>query len=216
VKPRPGREVEALRKQKVFLNFPYDESFEEAYLGMVAALVVLGRTPVATFEISDSGQGRIERIWELLNECEASIHDLSAVGPPARFNMPFELGLACALSRIGRQGGHRFYLFEAKRHRLNKTLSDLKGIDPQIHHGTAQGAIAAVLGIMSRGDERITASEVVQVWRGLIKIVPDLKREHRSSGLYSRSVLRDVVQAVLRLRDQQLASRAKAGRHVPA
>ena len=203
MKRRPAREAQ--RRQKVFLNFPYDESFEDPYLGIVTALVVLGRTPVATFEISDSGQGRLDRIWTLLQGCEASIHDLSAVQPPPRFNMPFELGLACGLSRMSRKGGHRFYLFDAKRHRLNKTLSDLKGIDPRIHSGTAQGAIAAVLGIMSRGRERITADDVVAVWRGLRKIVPGLKREHHARDLYSGAILRDIVQAVLRLRDEQLA-----------
>jgi hypothetical protein len=82
---------------KVFLIVPYDSSYERTLVALTAALVVLGRVPQLTFQITDGGQGRLRRIFDLLKSCRFSIHDLSAVDKPVRFNIPFELGLACAL-----------------------------------------------------------------------------------------------------------------------
>ena len=90
----------------------------------------------------------MRRIFDLLKSCRVSIHDLSAVGHPARFNTPFELGLACALKEQSNQ--HDFLILERKPHRLHRHLSDVGGIDPKIHHGTARGAICAVLGVLER------------------------------------------------------------------
>src|SRR4051812_36698161 len=85
----------------VFLNVPYSPSYEKLLVALTAALVAVGRRPRLTFEIADGGQGRFRRIFALLKSCRVSIHDLSAVGLPVRFNMPFELGLACAIQEQG-------------------------------------------------------------------------------------------------------------------
>jgi hypothetical protein len=45
--------------------------------------------------------------------------------------MPFELGLAVAI-QVSRAQRHHWYVFEARRHRLNKSLSDLAGTDPAV------------------------------------------------------------------------------------
>jgi hypothetical protein len=188
------------RAQKVFLNFPYDKSYEDVFLGIVCALVRLGRTPVVTFDLPDHGQGRLKRIWDLLRECAASIHDLSAVGLPVRFNMPFELGLACGLQRARPQNVHRFFIFETERNRIDYTTSDLKGIDPRIHGRTATGAIAAVLDVLDSSRGRISTEDVLWVYRRVKRIVPGLKRRHRSRLLYRRAILNDLVEAALVIR----------------
>ncbi|WP_373044740.1 hypothetical protein [Vulgatibacter sp.] len=80
----------------------------------------------------------MNRIYRLLGESQYSIHDLSRVQGStrrreARFNMPFELGLAYSLRKEKRT--HQFLIFEEVRYRLTRTLSDLNGFDPQIHDG---------------------------------------------------------------------------------
>src|SRR2546421_6737362 len=81
----------------VFINAPFDPSYESLFVTLVGALVFLGQEPHCVLEVPEKGEGRLARIFDLMHSCRLSIHDLSRVGTPARFNMPFELGLACAL-----------------------------------------------------------------------------------------------------------------------
>jgi hypothetical protein len=85
--------------QAVFLNVAYDRQYEPIFVALVAALLALGRKPRCILQILDSGEGRPKRIFRLLEGCAVSLHDLSRVHPPVRFNMPFELGMALALRR---------------------------------------------------------------------------------------------------------------------
>jgi hypothetical protein len=94
--PRPRVEQDA-----VFLNIPYDTRFEKLYLAYIVGLTILGFVPRATLGIP-SGARRLERIFDLIQRCRYSIHDLSRVqldrNAPCtpRFNIPFELGIAVA------------------------------------------------------------------------------------------------------------------------
>lgn len=201
MKTRPDRAPRRVpRSQKVFLNFPYNQSYEDIFLGLVGALVMLGRTPVVTFDLPDHGQGRLKRIWDLMNECAASIHDLSAVGMPVRFNMPFELGLACGLQRSMPQLNHRIFIFEVEKDRLDRTTSDLKGIDHHIHSRTVAGAINAVLEVLGSSNRQFTTEDVLWVYRRLKRIVPSLKSRHHVKSVYRRVILNDLVEAALVLR----------------
>jgi len=168
---------------QVFLNVPYSPSYERMLVALTAALVVLRRIPRLTFQIPDGGQGRLRRIFDLLKSCRVSIHDLSAVGHPVRFNMPFELGLACALKE--QSDHHDFLILERKPHRLHRHLSDVGGIDPKIHHGTARGAICAVLEVLERPEENPSAAQVVKLYRRMTKFVPALKARHGNRDLFS-------------------------------
>lgn len=126
----------------VFLNVPFDPEYEPIFLALIVGLVTLGLKPRSVIEIPDGGQGRMERLFGLIRTCGASVHDLSRVtGPLPRFNMPFELGIAYALRQID---GHSFYVFEEERYRLDKTLSDLRMIDPKIHEGKGLIALRCV------------------------------------------------------------------------
>src|SRR5258708_23652647 len=87
------------------------------------------------------GTRRLDRIFELIQSCEFSIHDLSRVqldkAKPRtpRFNMPFELGLTIGIGTPG----HEWIVCESRRHRVSKSLSDLDGTDVYIHDGTVRG-----------------------------------------------------------------------------
>ncbi|MES1194887.1 MAG: hypothetical protein ABUL65_03260, partial [Opitutus sp.] len=66
------------------------------FIALTTALVTVGAEPLLTFDIAEVGEGRLRRIMQAIDSCQLSIHDLSyAACLPARFNMPFELGLAC-------------------------------------------------------------------------------------------------------------------------
>ena len=99
----PGRNI---NPQGVFLNVPFGPTYERRFVSLVAALVSIGRQPHCALEISGGGKLRLNRIFQFMSRCRVSIHDLSHVGRPVRFNMPFELGIACALVRYRKLGAH--------------------------------------------------------------------------------------------------------------
>ena len=189
--PSPDDSSPATPKPRVFLNVPYDASYEKVLVAITAALIALGRDPQLTFQMPDGGQGRLRRIFDLLKSCPVSIHDLSAVGLPVRFNMPFELGLACALKE--QTNSHDFLVLERKRHRLDRSLSDLKGIDPKIHGGSARSAISAILEVLERPSGNPNAKQVWQLYLRLRRILPALKNQHGRNSLFGSRVYGDLV-----------------------
>jgi len=175
--------------QSVFLNIPFDSSYEKTFVALVVALVSLGRIPRCVLEISDMGQGRLSRIMDLISRCRVSIHDLSRVGVPVRFNMPFELGIAYALRNLG--GKHDIIVMERKRYRLDKTLSDLKAIDPKIYEGKPLLAITGVYEALGRptGNPPIGIAEKIsrELWSNISTV------RHRSSTIFNRRSFNELI-----------------------
>lgn len=123
----------------VFLNLPYDRTVVDLYLAYIAGVTTLGFVPRVTLEIT-GGERRLDRTIELITSCPYSVHELSPVRNagkrphPPRLNMAFELGLAVALSRA-QPGRHTWFIFETRRARLDRSLSDLAGTDAHFHNG---------------------------------------------------------------------------------
>jgi hypothetical protein len=182
------------RDSVVFLNVPYSPSYERLLVGLTAALVSIGRVPKLAFEVAEGGHGRLRRIFRLLKGSRVSIHDLSAVGTPVRFNMPFELGMACALQL--ERGDHDFLILDSKPFRLQATLSDVLGIDAKIHQASVQGAICAVLESLESTEGNPPAIEVLKLYRKAMKLVPLLKRQHGNSNIFSKRVYGELVAAM--------------------
>ena len=176
---------------QVFLNVPYNKSYEHRLVALTVALVSIGRTPLLACQVPEIGQGRLSRIFELLKDCPVSIHDLSAVGGPARFNMPFELGIACAIREHSDR--HEFVVFEKRPHQLLRYLSDLNGIDPRVHHGTISGTIRAVLDAIDSPHGNPNAASVLRLYRRMIRYLPTIKCEHATTSLFSIRTYGDLV-----------------------
>jgi hypothetical protein len=119
------------------------------------------------------------------------------VDTPVRFNMPFELGIAFTLGRIG--GTHKIVLLEARRYRLQKTLSDLNGIDPGIHEGTVKGIISCVLSSLAKPAANPDPTAVKRVYDQLHKVIRVLKRNHNRKTVYSRAIFQELVSGAARL-----------------
>ncbi len=108
------------------------------------------RPRIAT-ERSDSGEGRLEKILELVASSKYSIHDLSRCqaheeGEYYRLIMPFELGLDFGCRRFG--GGQLaskiILVLEEERFRYQSAISDLAGCDIEAHHGEHAIAVRKV------------------------------------------------------------------------
>jgi hypothetical protein len=156
-----------------------------------------GLTPRATIEIPGS-QRRLSRIIGLIDQCAYSIHDLSrvtldrALPRTPRFNMPFELGLAVAKAEVVRSH-HRWFLFEAKPHRLNKSLSDLDGTDPYIHANKPSGVLRALMNALVLNRDPVTLPELELVYRELRNAASKLKKELRGAPLFEARAFKNLV-----------------------
>jgi hypothetical protein len=198
---------------KVFLNIPYDKKFEPLYLAFIAGLSGFGLIPHAVLQIPES-ERRLDRIFSLIGECKISFHDLSRVEldrkPPLtpRFNMPFELGLAVAWQSTG-DPSHRWYVFEAEAHRLQKSLSDLDGTDPCIYHCKPLGVLQELAKALTRMRHRPTVIELEAILGDLIKVSVKIKRELRTRSLFGSRAFEDLVLAAQRIARTHVASLRK-------
>src|SRR5262245_41353517 len=190
----------------VFLNVPFDDAYERRFVALIAALVAIGRTPRSVLELPEVGRGRLSRLLQHLRRCGVSIHDLSRVGTPVRFNMSFELGIAVALSEL--EGQHKYVLLERIQHRLDRTLSDLRGRDPYVHRGGIRSTIVAVLDVFQSDRDDVAPETVFAVYRNLWLTTNVLKRRYGANTIFSRSLfVRTVAAAGALAADAGLLSR---------
>lgn len=183
-------------EKAVFLNVPFDKGYEKLFIALIASIVCLGRKPRCVLELAERGQGRLRRIVRHLEACRVSVHDLSRVGQPARFNMPFELGLAYALRTYKNpRMPYYFILLEKERYRLGKTLSDMSAHDPYVHEDRTTGVITAILDALSTGRRNPQTLQIHRIWKKLMKASRNLKRDHGSDTVYSRTIFKRLVAA---------------------
>ncbi|MBM4255702.1 MAG: hypothetical protein FJ147_07375 [Deltaproteobacteria bacterium] len=190
-------------EHSVFLNVPYDKAYEPLFITLVASIASLGLTPRCVLEISEIGQGRLARIQELMESCRVSVHDLSRVGMPVRFNMPFELGLACSIARLN--GHHEVIVLERHQYRLDKTLSDYKGRDPQVHYGRCDALVGCILDTLVTGRETPDPETIRTIAKDLRKTAPAIKKKHGRDLIFHRGPFQALVGAALQLaREKEL------------
>jgi len=82
--------------KNVFINCPFDGPYKPMFEAIVFAVFDCGFLPRCALETDDSGQVRIDKIFNIIASCKFGINDLSraeldpATGLP-RFNMPLWL-----------------------------------------------------------------------------------------------------------------------------
>jgi hypothetical protein len=72
-------------------------------------------------------------------------------------------------------------------------LSDIGGIDAKVHHGTARGAICAVLEVFERPEGNPSAAQVMRLHRRMMRLLPKLKAQHGNRDLFSTRVYGQLV-----------------------
>ena len=61
----------------VFINAPFDAAYEPLFVTLVGTLVFLGQQPHCVLEVPEKGDGRLQRILDLIRTCRTSVHELS-------------------------------------------------------------------------------------------------------------------------------------------
>lgn len=180
------------------MNVPYDNRYRDLYLAFIAGLTSFGLDPRATLEVP-GGKRRLDRIFELMTSCQYSFHDLSRVQldrrPPQtpRFNMPFELGLVLGWLQTSQRSNHTWFVFEAVRRRVSKSLSDLDGTDPYIHDEKPMGLFRELGNALVRSADQPTVAQMYAVYRNIKTASPLIVRNAGAKSLFEARVFRQLV-----------------------
>jgi hypothetical protein len=138
-------------EDNVFINVPFDKKYSRLFQAIVFAVHDCGFAARSALEVEDSGQSRVEKILDLIEQCKLGIHDVSRAGVDrntklARFNMPLELGFFLGAKRYGSQQDRqkRCLILDRERFRYRSFCSDIAGQDIRAHNDEPRDAIRAV------------------------------------------------------------------------
>lgn len=200
--------------KNVFINCPFDDQFRPLLRPLLFTVYYLGFTPRIALERLDSGEARIKKIVELIEESQYSIHDLSrlqagATGEFYRLNMPFELGvdMGCRLFKGRRWSRKKCLILEAERYRYHAALSDLSGSDVEIHENQPD-EIATVVRNWLNHEAQLNAEGPAHIWGAFTDFMADNYKELVARGFSPRNIERLPVNELMRYMERWINSRA--------
>jgi len=138
--------------KNVFINCPFDDKYLPLLKVLLYTIKQIGYTPRIALERNDSGEVRLNKIKELIEESLFGIHDLSRskslqAGEYFRLNMPFELGLdlGCRDYKNGDENRQKkILILEEEKYSTQKSLSDLSFADCKCHKGDSEELVYEV------------------------------------------------------------------------
>ncbi len=135
----------------VFINCPFDKEYQPLLWALLFVVIDCGFEPRIALENANAGVVRIEKIKDLIQISQYSIHDLSRAealhnGDLPRFNMPFELGLdlGCRNFGVAEHTTKKCLILEKERYRYQQVLSDISGNDIEAHNDSAELLVRCV------------------------------------------------------------------------
>jgi len=170
----------------VFLNLPFDAQYEALLRALVFTVHDCGFVARCAREIENSGQVRLEKIYDLIRRSKYGIHDLSRTGLDRahrlpRFNMPLELGIFLGAAKFGSrdQRSKACLILDRDQHRYTKFCSDLAGHDVRSHGGRIEGVVRSTRDWLSnqlveRGVQIPSHSRMVERYRRFRGQLPTL------------------------------------------
>lgn len=132
----------------VFINCPFDDDYAPTFRALIFTIYACGFRPRSARELDDGGQTRIDKLYNIIDECRYGIHDLSRTelddsNQLPRFNMPLELGIFLGAKRYGNQAQKlkRVLVLDIEQYRYQRFISDLAGMDIHEHGGDSARAL---------------------------------------------------------------------------
>jgi hypothetical protein len=130
------------RNRDVFINCPFDSSYQDFFKAIVFVVVRSGFRARCALETDDSSENRFEKICGIIAQCRYGIHHISRTETDTRsklprFNMPLELGVFLGAKRFGAKGqkSKRCIIFDREKYRYQSYISDIAGQDIHAHQG---------------------------------------------------------------------------------
>ena len=115
-----------------------------------------------------------------------------------RFNMPLELGLALYRSKSTPKK-HQVCIFEQENYRIQRSTSDLNGIDPYIHNGTPDKIMSNLRSAFQRQAQvggGSKAPEMMKSLRYLQSMLPAIRKNAGTDSVYEAAIYYDIVLAL--------------------
>jgi hypothetical protein len=138
-------------EKNVFINCPFETDFYTVLRPLLFTIIYLGLNPRIATERLDSGEARIAKIIELIQDSKYAIHDLSKIkaekaGEFYRLNMPFELGIdvGCRLFKNGVWAEKKCLVMVAEHYKYQAAISDLSNSDVAVHKNESEEVVREV------------------------------------------------------------------------
>lgn len=183
--------------KNVFINCPLDPEYFPLLKCLLFTIKKIGFTPRLALERHDSGEIRLQKIKQLIEESKYSIHDLSKVvaenkGDYFRLNMPFELGLdlGCRDYHIlEKYRGKKFLILEKEKYTTQKALSDLSFADCKYHKNEPEEMVYEVRSwFVETGLKGIQSASTI--WDEYNYFYTNLFQEKKSVGFSKKDIER--------------------------
>jgi hypothetical protein len=177
--------------RNVFINCPFDGGYKPLFDAIVFTVFDCGFRARCALEADDGGQVRIDKIFDIIQDCQFGINDLSRTeidpktGLP-RFNMPLELGFFLGARRYGQgwQKKKRCLILDRERYRYRSFISDIAGQDIREHRDDPGQTILVVRNWLRNGTPGtgIPGGRVIhERYQRFRRDLPELCREARLS-----------------------------------
>jgi hypothetical protein len=137
------------KSAQVFLNYPFDDKFENLAHAMHFAIVAAGFIPVCAKDLTSPDRPRLEMLVHAIDNCHLSVHDFSRLTGGgennfARLNMPVEMGMALFNSLRTQRAEHRCAFFVQESYEYRTAASDLAGLDPITYNADELSLVVGV------------------------------------------------------------------------
>ncbi len=173
-------------QDNVFINCPFDDAYRPLFTASVFSVIASGFNARCALEEDDASKVRLDKIYEIIEECHFGIHDISRVELDTennlpRFNMPLELGIMLGAKRYCHHNQERkaLLIHDSVKYRYQKFLSDLAGMDVKQHSNDAAKVIANIHSMLrtnSRRDNIPTLKRMQESFVEFSKLLPGLSR----------------------------------------
>jgi len=170
--PLPGKDNQIGGfDRSVFVNCPFDLDYRSLFRPLIFTIHSLNFRPRFALERADSGETRLLKIAQLIQESRWAIHDLSRCvavtsGEHYRMNMPLELGMDYGARTYGgkKLSAKRCLILEKERYRFQKTVSDLAGCDIKAHENIPANVVKIVHDWLVQ-EARAIAVSPTSIWK---------------------------------------------------
>lgn len=175
--------------QNVFVNCPFDDDYVPMLRPLLFSVIYFGYNPRIASERFDSGEQRVQKICQLIQESKFSIHDISRMrsrkkNDVHRMNMPFELGLdiGCKLFKSGEAQNKICLIIEREKYEYHRALSDLSGVDIKEHDNNPEKLVRQIRNWFVNNSLVSGAPSGTVIWERFNEFMADFYRKRQDEG----------------------------------
>jgi len=173
-----------------FINCPFDPDFDALFRAIVFAVQDCGFAARCALEQQGATETRIEKLYQIISECQYGIHDISRTGPDEttrlpRFNMPLELGIFLGAKKFGssQQKKKQCLILDRDKFRYQQFCSDISGHDVRQHGNSPARVVRVVRDWLRSTTDEVKLPSGTEIFQRYVTFSEDLPLYCRSLRL---------------------------------